>query len=255
MINKYLTNNPTYENKELLEQNMNNYYDRKKKKYMKRKKAENNLNYKTNIYNDIKIFHKLMDNMDYNQQNKEKKEKKEKKDINEVIKIKEITSNAKKEIDRTINAINKLNKNINTINYNNDIKAERLAIKTSSTLFENPYLKYGKKNAKQKKENNKIKNTKQTLNLNSRNLNGFFTDNYEKVKFPKSFKEDYLNKIRNNENNENIDFTNNETFSYVDYKKYMANKNEKNQINFNGILSDNAKYTNYFWEKYGKNIK
>ena len=252
MINKYLTNNPTFENKSLLEHNMNNFYDKKKKKYMKRKRIENSLNYKTNIYNDKKIFQKLMDNIDYNKENKENKENK---DLNEVIKIKEITSNAKKEIDRTINAINKLNKNINTINYNNDIiKTERFPIKTGST-FENPYLKYGRKNAKLKKENNRIKNAKQNLNLNSRNLNGYFSDNYEKIKYPKSFKEDYLNKMNNNKNNENIDFTNNETFSYVDYKKYMENKKEKAQFNFNGIFSDNTKYTNYFIGKYGKNIK
>ena len=39
---------------------MNNFYENKKKKYMKRKRAENNINYNTNVYNDKKVFQKLI---------------------------------------------------------------------------------------------------------------------------------------------------------------------------------------------------
>ena len=138
MKNIFMTNNPTSENLTLADKNVD-YYDKKKKKHMKKKRKENNLNYRTNIYNDKKVFQKLIDNMDDKirpiRENKEN-------DFNEVNKIQEIATRAKNEIDKTINAIKNINNKSNKYNYNN---TERTGIKTSSTLNENPYLKYGKK--------------------------------------------------------------------------------------------------------------
>ena len=245
-LNKYMTNNPKEDNWNLVDINMNNFYENKKKKYMKRKRAENNINYNTNVYNDKKVFQKLMDNFDSGPKIKSIKEIK---DLNEVNNIQEITTKTKNEIDKTINAINNLNKNVKTINYN----TERITINRNAELIENPYLKYGKKRLKQKKENHKTKSNKYNFNLNSRNFNGYFSDNYAKIKFPKSYKENNLDKIQNNEN---IDLNNYETISYANYKKYFENKKEKSKFNFDEILSDkNSKFSDYFKEIYAKNIK
>ena len=212
-INKYMTNKPKEDNWNLVDINVNDFYENKKKKYMKRKRTENNFNYNTNVYNNRKIFEKLMDNIDSYNQNKPNKEIN---DLNEVNQIQEITTKAKNEIDKTINAINNLNKKVKTIDYN----TEKITINRNSTIFENPYLKYGKKRLKQKKENHKAKANKFNFNLNSRNFNGYFSDNYEKINPHKSFKDNKLNKI---ENKENIDINNYETISYANYKKHFEN--------------------------------
>ena len=241
MMDKYLSEN---DNKIISEKNiMNNFYDKKRKKNMKKKIAEKKLNYKTNIYNDKKIFQKLMDNYDNNIPSN-----KENKDLNEVNKIKEIAFKTKNQIDKTLDTINNLKKNIkSTINNN----TERIFHKKTSTLQENPYLKYGKKRLKQKKENNKVITNKQNLNMNSRNINEYLSDNFGKMKYQKSYKELNLNKINNNEN---VDYNNNhETINYANYKEYKERKNEKNKFNFNGVLSGNiSKLENYYKEIYGK---
>ena len=185
-INKYMTNNPKGENWNLVDINVNDFYENKKKKCMRRKRTENNFNYNTNVYSNKKVFEKLMDNIDSYNQNKANKENK---DLNEVNKIQEITTKAKNEIDKTINAINNLNKKVKTIDYN----TENITINRNSTIFENPYLKYGKKRLKQKKENHNVKSNKFNFNLNSRNFNGYFSDNYEKINPHKSFKDNTLN--------------------------------------------------------------
>ena len=241
MMDKYLSEN---DNKIISEKNiMNNFYDKKRKKNMKKKIAEKKLNYKTNIYNDKKIFQKLMDNYDNNIPSN-----KENKDLNEVNKIKEIAFKTKNQIDKTLDTINNLKKNIkSTINNN----TERIFHKKTSTLQENPYLKYGKKRLKQKKENNKVITNKQNINMNSRNINEYLSDNFGKMKYQKSYKELNLNKINNNEN---VDYNNNhETINYANYKEYKERKNEKNKFNFNGVLSGNiSKLENYYKEIYGK---
>ena len=241
MMDKYLSEN---DNKIISEKNiMNNFYDKKRKKNMKKKIAEKKLNYKTNIYNDKKIFQKLMDNYDNNIPSN-----KENKDLNEVNKIKEIAFKTKNQIDKTLDTINNLKKNIkSTINNN----TERIFHKKTSTLQENPYLKYGKKRLKQKKENNKVITNKQNLNMNSRNINEYLSDNFGKMKYQKSYKELNLNKINNNEN---VDYNNNhETINYANYKEYKERKSEKNKFNFNGVLSGNiSKLENYYKEIYGK---
>ena len=241
MMDKYLSEN---HNKITLEKNiMNNFYDKKRKKNMKKKIAEKKLNYKTNIYNDKKIFQKLMDNYDNNIPSN-----KENKDLNEVNKIKEIAFKTKNQIDKTLDTINNLKRNIkSTINNN----TERIFHKKTSTLQENPYLKYGKKRLKQKKENNKVITNKQNLNMNSRNINEYLSDNFGKMKYQKSYKELNLNKINNNEN---VDYNNNhETINYANYKEYKERKSEKNKFNFNGVLSGNiSKLENYYKEIYGK---
>ena len=241
MMDKYLSEN---DNKIISEKNiMNNFYDKKRKKNMKKKIAEKKLNYKTNIYNDKKIFQKLMDNYDNNIPSN-----KENKDLNEVNKIKEIAFKTKNQIDKTLDTINNLKRNIkSTINNN----TERIFHKKTSTLQENPYLKYGKKRLKQKKENNKVITNKQNLNMNSRNINEYLSDNFGKMKYQKSYKELNLNKINNNEN---VDYNNNhETINYANYKEYKERKNEKNKFNFNGVLSGNiSKLENYYKEIYGK---
>ena len=112
---------------------------------MKKKRKENNINYKTNIYSDKKIFQKLIDDKDYKIRSiRENKEN----DFNEVNKIQEIATRAKNEIDKTINSIKNMSNNSNKNNYN----TERVGIKTSSTINENPYLKYGKKYLNKKKD-------------------------------------------------------------------------------------------------------
>ena len=241
MMDKYLSEN---DNKIISEKNiMNNFYDKKRKKNMKKKIAEKKLNYKTNIYNDKKIFQKLMDNYDNNIPSN-----KENKDLNEVNKIKEIAFKTKNQIDKTLDTINNLKRNIkSTINNN----TERIFHKKTSTLQENPYLKYGKKRLKNKKENNKVITNKQNLNLNSRNINEYLSDNFGKMKYQKSYKELNLNKINNNEN---VDYNNNhETINYANYKEYKERKSEKNKFNFNGVLSGNiSKLENYYKEIYGK---
>ena len=144
LINKYLTNNPDNKSK-IAEKEESNYYDIKKKKYLKSKKSENKYHHKTNIYNDKKIFEKLM-----NKNNKEN-------DANEINIIKEMTAKARNEIDNTLQMIN----------------TDRVGM--------NPYLKYGKKNNKHKKDySREIKNFK--------GYNETFDD---KVKFVKYFKEMY----------------------------------------------------------------
>ena len=226
---------------------MNDYYEKKKKKYMKRKKTDNILNYKTNIYNDKKIFQKLIDNIEYKTENYKGNKRS---DLDEVNKIQEIASKAKNEIDKIKNAINKLNKNINNINYNTNINNERI----SKTINENPYLKYGNKYLKKKKKDKKIKKYKQKLFLNSRNFNGYMSDNYEKIKYQKASKSDDLDI---NIKNENVDY-NNENIDIDNYSKYRVNNNDnkekhKHKYNFNGVLSDNnIKFTNYYMELYGK---
>ena len=241
MMDKYLSEN---DNKIISEKNiMNNFYDKKRKKNMKKKIAEKKLNYKTNIYNDKKIFQKLMDNYDNNIPSN-----KENKDLNEVNKIKEIAFKTKNQIDKTLDTINNLKRNIkSTINNN----TERIFHKKASTLQENPYLKYGKKRLKNKKENNKVITNKQNLNMNSRNINEYLSDNFGKMKYQKSYKELNLNKINNNEN---VDYNNNhETINYANYKEYKERKSEKNKFNFNGVLSGNiSKLENYYKEIYGK---
>jgi hypothetical protein len=245
-INKYMTNKPKEDNWNLVDINVNDFYENKKKKYMKRKRTENNFNYNTNVYNNRKIFEKLMDNIDSYNQNKPNKEIN---DLNEVNQIQEITTKAKNEIDKTINAINNLNKKVKTIDYN----TEKITINRNSTIFENPYLKYGKKRLKQKKENHKAKANKFNFNLNSRNFNGYFSDNYEKINPHKSFKDNKLNKI---ENKENIDINNYETISYANYKKHFENKKEKNKFIFDKILSEKTiKLDDYLKKMYTKNIK
>ena len=245
--NEISLNNQITEHKSLVEKSMNDYYEKKKKKYMKRKKTDNILNYKTNIYNDKKIFQKLIDNIEYKTENYKGNKRS---DLDEVNKIQEIASKAKNEIDKTINAINKLNKNINNINYNTNINNERI----SKTINENPYLKYGNKCLKKKKEDKKIKKYKQKLNLNSRNFNGYMSDNYEKIKYQKASKSDDLDI---NIKNENVDY-NNENIDIDNYSKYRVNNNDnkekhKHKYNFNGVLSDNnIKFTNYYMELYGK---
>ena len=237
MKNIFMTNNPTNENLTLADNNVN-YYDKKKKKHMKKKRKESNLNYRTNIYNDKKVFQKLIDNMDDKirpiRENKEN-------DFNEVNKIQEIATRAKNEIDKTINAIKNINNNSNKYKYNN---TERTGIKTSSTLNENPYLKYGKKYLNKKKEGIKAKSNKQNLNLNSRNFNGYLSDNYDKIRYQKSFKGDDLNIISNDEK---IDYNSREKNELENYQK------ENRKFNFNGVLSDNSsKFINYYQEIYGK---
>jgi hypothetical protein len=91
-INKYMTNKPKEDNWNLVDINVNDFYENKKKKYMKRKRTENNFNYNTNVYNNRKIFEKLMDNIDSYNQNKPNKEIN---DLNEVNQIQEITTKAK----------------------------------------------------------------------------------------------------------------------------------------------------------------
>ena len=241
-----MTNKPKEDNWNLVDINVNDFYENKKKKYMKRKRTENNFNYNTNVYNNRKIFEKLMDNIDSYNQNKPNKEIN---DLNEVNQIQEITTKAKNEIDKTINAINNLNKKVKTIDYN----TEKITINRNSTIFENPYLKYGKKRLNQKKENHKAKANKLNFNLNSRNFNGYFSDNYEKINPHKSFKDNKLNKI---ENKENIDINNYETISYANYKKHFENKKEKNKFIFDKILSEKTiKLDDYLKKMYTKNIK
>ena len=236
MKNIFMTNNPANENLTLDEKNVN-YYDKKKKKHMKKKRKENNINYKTNIYSDKKIFQKLIDDKDYKIRSiRENKEN----DFNEVNKIQEIATRAKNEIDKTINSIKNMSNNNNKNNYN----TERVGIKTSSTINENPYLKYGKKYLNKKKDGIKAKNNKQNLNLNSRNFNGYLSDNYDKIRYQKSFKGDDLNILNNDEN---IDYNSREKNEIEYYQK------ENRKFNFNGVLSDNSsKFINYYQEIYGK---
>ena len=236
MKNIFMTNNPANENLTLDEKNVN-YYDKKKKKHMKKKRKENNINYKTNIYNDKKIFQKLIDDKDYKIRSiRENKEN----DFNEVNKIQEIATRAKNEIDKTINSIKNMSNNNNKNNYN----TERVGIKTSSIINENPYLKYGKKYLNKKKDGIKAKNNKQNLNLNSRNFNGYLSDNYDKIRYQKSFKGDDLNILNNDEN---IDYNSREKNEIEYYQK------ENRKFNFNGVLSDNnSKFINYYQEIYGK---
>ena len=244
--NKYMTNTPKENNWNLVDINVSDFYENKKKKYMKRKRTENNSNYNTNVYNNKKVFEKLMDNIDSYNQNKLIKENK---DLNEVNKIQEITTKAKNDIDKTINAINNLNKKVKTIDYN----TEKITVNRNSTIVENPYLKYGKRRLKEKNENDKVKSNKFNFNLNSRNFNGYFSDNYERINPHKSFKDNNLDKIQNNEN---IDLSNYETISYVNYKKHFENKKEKNKIIVDKILADkNIKFDDYFKKMYTKNIK
>ena len=241
-----MTNNSKEENWNLVDINMNDFYENKKKKYMKRKRTENNFNYNTNIYKNKKIFERLMENIDSYSQIKANKENN---DLNEVNKIQEITTKTKNEIDKTINAINNLNKKVKPVNYN----TENITINRNSNIFENPYFKCGKMHLKQKKENHKDTMNKFNSLLNSRNFNGYFSDNYEKIKLHKSFKDNNLNKIQNKEN---IDINNYETISYANYKKYFENKKEKNQINFDKILSQKIiKLDDYLKKMNAKDIK
>ena len=228
--NNFMTNDPTNDREKAL-------YGKKKKKHMKRKRIDNSMNYKTNIYNDKKVFQKLMDNINYEKEHYiENKEN----NLNEVNRIQEIAARAKNEIDKTINAIKNIGKNMNKLNYN----TERNVIKTTSNLTDNPYLKYGKKYSKQKKENAKLKSFKQNINLTSRNFNEYFSDNYDEDKYQKYPKENDINKI---DNDENIDYKN------IERNEYENNQKDKKILNFNGVLSDSSsKFTNYYKEIYGK---
>ena len=179
-----------------------------------------------------------MDNMNYQKQ--AFKDNNKENEMSEVNKIQEIATRAKNEIDKTINSIKNMSNNSNKNNYN----TERVGIKTSSTITENPYLKYGKKYLNKKKDGIKAKNNKQNLNLNSRNFNGYLSDNYDKIRYQKSFKGDDLNILNNDEN---IDYNSGEKNEIEYYQK------ENRKFNFNGVLSDNSsKFINYYQEIYGK---
>ena len=82
------------------------------------------------------------------------------------------------------------------------------------------------------------------MNLNSRNFNGYLSDNYDKIRYQKSFKGDDLNILNNDEN---IDYNSREKNEIEYYQK------ENRKFNFNGVLSDNSsKFINYYQEIYGK---
>ena len=234
--NKFMTNNPVTDK----EKGLNNLYGKKKKKHVKRKRIDSSFNYKTNVYNDKKVFQKLMDNMNYQKQ--AFKDNNKENEMSEVNKIQEIATRAKNEIDKTISALKNIGKNMNKINLN----TERNVIKTSSNLTDNFYLKYGKKDSKQKKEKATWKNLKQNININSRNFNEYLNENIDEIKFQKYPKEDDndLDKINNDEN---IDYKN------VEKNKYECEQKYKKKFNFNGVLSEsNPRFINYYKEIYEK---
>ena len=234
--NKFMTNNPVTDK----EKGLNNLYGKKKKKHVKRKRIDSSFNYKTNVYNDKKVFQKLMDNMNYQKQ--AFKDNNKENEMSEVNKIQEIATRAKNEIDKTISALKNIGKNMNKINLN----TERNVIKTSSNLTDNFYLKYGKKDSKQKKEKATWKNLKQNININSRNFNEYLNENIDEIKFQKYPKvvDNDLDKINNDEN---IDYKN------IEKNKYECEQKYKKKFNFNGVLSEsNPRFINYYKEIYEK---